>query len=116
MAAKKNEAKVAKTPRRKGKEPPRTDASLEKEMIGLAMDLALERLRDGTASNQLLLHFLNLGSSREKLEQDMLRTKAENLEAKTESIKSTAKSDELYQKAIQALKEYSGQNTYEDVQ
>lgn len=46
----------------------------------------------------------------------MLRTKKENLEAKTESLKATAKSDELYAKAIKALKEYNGQTNYEELQ
>lgn len=113
MAAKKSKAKVAKEVRRVP--PPTTDESVEKELIGIAMDLAAQRLRDGTASNQLIIHFLNLGSSREKLEQEMLRKKNENLEAKTESIKSNARTDELYAKAIQALKEYNGQTNTEEL-
>ena len=114
MAAKKSTSKVAKKVRRGS--PPTTDASVEKELIGLARDLAYQRLQDGTASNQLIIRLLDLGSSREKLEQDMLRTKKENLEAKTESLKATAKSDELYAKAIKALKEYNGQTNYEELQ
>ena len=113
MAARKNEAKVAKKVRRA--EPPRSPESVEKEMIGLAMDLAEQRLRDGTASNQIILHFLNLGSSRENLEQEMLKKKSDNLDAKTASIKSAASQEELYQKAIKALKEYNGQAYDEDL-
>ncbi len=113
MAAKKNEAKVAKKVRRT--EPPRSPESVEKEMIGLAMDLAEQRLRDGTASNQIILHFLNLGSSREQLEQEMLQKKSSNLDAKTESIKSSARQEELYQKAIEALREYNGQRNDEEL-
>lgn len=113
MAARKSTSKVA-TEVRHGA-PPTTDESLEKELIGIAMDLAEKRLRDGTASNQLIIHFLNLGSSREKLEQDMLKRKSENLEAKTESIKSNARTDELYAKAIKALKEYNGQTNDEEL-
>ena len=114
MAAKRTTSKVAKKVRRTP--PPTTDASVEKELIGMARDLAYQRLKDGTASNQLIIRLLDLGSSREKLEQEMLRTKKENLEAKTESLKATAKSDELYAKAIRALKEYNGQTNYEELQ
>ena len=112
MAAKKSSPKVGKGEHHSP--PPTTDESQEKELIGLAMSLAEERLRNGTASNQLVLHFLDLGSSREKLEQEMLLKKKENLEAKTESIKANAHSDELYAKAIQALKEYNGQGDYNE--
>ena len=46
--------------------------SRELQMISLAVDLAEKQLLEGTASSQVITHYLKLGSSREKLEQERL--------------------------------------------
>lgn len=81
----------------------------------MAMDKAEEKLRDGTASSQLICHFLKLGSSREAKEQEFLDSRNRNLEAKTEAIHSAARIEELYQEAIDAMRLYNGKQNEEDV-
>lgn len=62
----------------------------------------------GTASAQVITAFLKLGSSRERLEQERLGNENVLLEAKAEQIKSQQKIEELYEKAISAMRAYSG--------
>lgn len=93
--------------------PPALDPeSRENQMISLAINLAEQKLRDGTASNQLIVHYLRLGSTKERLEKEKLERENELLKAKTESIESQERSDKLYADAIIAIRHYSG--NYED--
>lgn len=80
----------------------------ENQMISLAMDLAEQKLRDGTASSQLISHYLKLGTEKEKLERQKLEEENKLLVAKTESLKAQKRVDELYSEAIEAMKKYSG--------
>lgn len=84
----------------------------ENQLISLAVNLAEEKLRDGTASNQLIVHYLKLGSSKERLEKEKLEKENELLKAKTEALESAKRSEELYAEAIKAITRYSGH--YED--
>lgn len=80
----------------------------ENYMIALAVDLAEKKLRDGTASNQVIAHYLRLGSTKERLEKEKLRKEYELLDAKAEAIKSSKRIEELYSNAIKAMRVYSG--------
>lgn len=80
----------------------------EDELIKLAVDLAEQQLRDGTASTQVIVHYLKLGSTRGMLEQEMLENKTELVRAQTESIQSSKKVEELYKNALDAMRIYSG--------
>lgn len=80
----------------------------EKQMIALAMDRAEEQLRDGTASAQVITHFLKLGSSREQAEREKLEQENEVLRAKVDMYRSTQSSEETYANALNAFKRYSG--------
>lgn len=80
----------------------------ENQMIELAMDLAKQRMINGTASSQEIVHFLRLGSTRERLEREILEKQKEKLEAQTDNFRSSAHSEELYSKAIEAMSRYSG--------
>jgi len=82
----------------------------ENQLIALAVNLAEKQLSEGTASSQVMTHYLKLGSSKDKLEKDILERQKELLTAKTDAIKSTQKSEELYQEAIEAMKIYGGQS------
>ena len=86
----------------------KTIESRENQMIALAMNRAEERLRDGTASAQEIVHFLKLGSTKERLEKDLLRKQNEYLTAKIEAIQSSKNSEEMYAEAIKALQTYGG--------
>lgn len=80
----------------------------ENQMISLAMDLVEQRLIDGTATSQETTHFLKLATTKARLEVDILEKQAELITAKTESIRSAAKVEELYENAINALRRYGG--------
>lgn len=80
----------------------------EMQMISLAMDCARQQLLDGTASSQVITHFLKLGSERERLERERLQEENKLLRAKTEALESAKHVEELYAEAIKAMKRYSG--------
>lgn len=86
----------------------------EKQMMSLAMDAAEQQLRDGTASSQVICHFLKLASSKEKLEKERLEEENKLLRAKAEAIKSAETSEELYRNAIKAFSRYSGHGSEYD--
>lgn len=86
----------------------RTPKDQEDVMINLAMNQAEKQLREGTASAQVVVHFLKLGSSRERLEQETLAQKVQLDQAKTESLKSAKRVEELYNQALKAMKDYTG--------
>lgn len=88
--------------------PALTPEARENQMIALAVDLAEKQLREGTASAQVITHYLKLASNKEKLEQEILEKQKELLEAKTDSLKSAAKVEELYAEALAAFRSYSG--------
>ena len=86
----------------------------ENQLVSLAVDLAEEQLRNGTASSQVITHYLKLGSSREKLEKEKLTLENELTKAKTEAVGSAKHIEELYEQAIVAMRKYSGQGDSTD--
>lgn len=88
--------------------PALTPEARENQMISLAVDLAEKQLREGTASSQVITHFLKLGSSKEKLEKEILEKQKEMIAAKTESLQSAKRVEELYSDAMNAFRKYSG--------
>lgn len=94
--------------------PALTPEARENQLIYLATDLAEKQLREGTASSQVITHYLKLGSSKEKLEQDILRENKKLLTAKTEALQSAKRIEELYTEAISAMRKYSGHGGTEE--
>ena len=94
--------------------PALTPEARENQLISLAVDLAEKQLQEGTASSQVITHYLKLGSTKEKIEKEILEKQKELITAKTESIKSAQRIEELYAKAISAMRKYSGQESDED--
>lgn len=86
----------------------------ESQLCALAYDLVEQRLLNGTATSQETTHFLRLGSSRERLEREILKKQMELTDAKTENIRSAANNEELYSRAIEAMSRYSGNYGDED--
>jgi len=86
-----------------------TPEARENQLIALAVDLAEQQLRDGTASPSVINHFLKLGSTREEKEQENLMKKGELMGVQIESIKSGQRVEALYAEALQAIRSYSGQ-------
>ena len=75
-------------------------------MIALAVDLAEKQLTEGTASAQVITHYLKLATTREKIEKEILEKQKDLITAKTDQIKSQATSEELYAEALAAMKRY----------
>lgn len=88
--------------------PATTPEGRENQLISLAMDLVEKRLLAGTASSQETTHFLKLGSTKERLEKDILEKQKDLITAKTESIQSAKRVEELYVNALNAMRRYSG--------
>ena len=94
--------------------PATTPEARENQLISLAVDLAEQQLRDGTASSQVITHYLKLGSTKERLEKEKLAEENKLLKAKTENLKSQQRTEELYTKALMAMQDYSGKKLMED--
>lgn len=88
-----------------------TPESRENQLISMAIDLAEKQLRDGSASSQVISHFLKLGSTTNMLEKNILTKQVDLITAKTDAIKSGKNVEELYTKALEAMRNYSGNNT-----
>lgn len=102
----------SETPR--SRRPPATTPELrENQLISVAVDLAEQQMRDGTASAQVITHFLKLGSSRERLEQQRIEGEVSLMNAKKEIMESHQKIEELYERALGAMTRYSGQEPVE---
>lgn len=105
-----SEKKKSETTRR----PATTLEGRENQLVALAVDLAEKQMLEGTASAQVISHYLKLGSTREGLEQARLEQEVEVLRAKVESLASGKRIEELYKSALDAMREYSGQEPLED--
>ena len=91
-----------------------TPEARENQMISLAVDLAEQQLRDGTASSQVITHYLKLGSTKERIEREILERQKDLITAKTENLKSQKRVEELYAEALKAFRTYNGQGDPDD--
>lgn len=82
----------------------------ENQLISLAVNLAEKQLLEGTASSQVITHYLKLATTRERLEKEIMEKQKQLLEAKTDAIQSEKASGELYSKVLAAMRKYSGQS------
>lgn len=98
----------------KSKRPGSTPESRENQLVSLAVDLAEQQLRDGTASSQVITHFLKLGTTMAQLEREKMQLENGLLEARTSAIKSAERVEELYAKALKSMRTYSGQEMEDD--
>ena len=97
-----------------GRRPASSPEERENQMIALAVDLAEKQLIEGTASSQVITHYLKLGSTKERLEKEILEQQRELMMAKTEAIQSAKRVEELYANAMEAMRRYSGNASEED--
>lgn len=107
---KSNETKTVKKIR-----PATTPEARENQLIALAVDLAEKQLLEGTASSQVITHYLKLGTQKERIEREMLEKKKDLIVAKTENLQSAKRIEELYSNALKAMQNYSGQTIIDDV-
>lgn len=94
--------------------PATTPEARENQLIAAAYNLAEKRILDGTASNQLLVHFLKQGTTREHYEREKLKKELVLVEAKTDNLESQRSSEELYQNAIDAMRRYQGNMNHDE--
>lgn len=80
----------------------------ENQLIAAAVNLAEQQILEGTASAQVIVHFLKLGTTKEKLEKEKLITENELLKAKIENLETAKRTEEMYIHAIDAMRKYSG--------
>ena len=88
----------------------KTPEGRENQLVSLAVDLAEQQLRAGTASSQVITHYLKMGSPREQLEKERLRNENELLKAKVDSLSSAKRIEELYDNALKAMRSYDGRS------
>ena len=98
----------------KKRPPATTPQARENELINLAFDHAEKQIREGTASSQMVTHFLKLGSAKEGLERKKLEAENSLLAARVEQLSSMANQAETYQKAIEAFRGYRGEDVDEE--
>lgn len=91
--------------------PAMSDEARENQLISMAYDAVEERIRNGTATSQELVHFLRIGTKKDRLEREILELNKELVKAKTEALQSQRRMEELVANAMNAFKTYSG---YED--
>ncbi len=88
--------------------PALTPEARENQLISMAVDLAEQQLRDGSASSQVITHFLKLASSKDRLEREKLEEENKLLKARTENLQSQRQREASYEAVLKALKDYSG--------
>lgn len=113
MAAKRNSASEDPMPQRRSRPATTLDAR-EQQLVAKAVDLAEKQIEDGTASAQVITHFLRLGTTRERLEQEKLRRENLLLEGRTEQLASQGRIEELYKSALNSMRDYGGHDPLPD--
>ena len=101
----KGKESTAKTSKNKKAQTPQ---GRENQLTALAVDLAEERLRKGTATSAEIVHFLKLASDKNSLEKQKLEEEVKLLKAKTEALQSAQHLEELYENAMKAMTKYQG--------
>lgn len=98
---------------RRPRRPATTPEGRENQLISLASDLAEKQLIEGTASSQVITQLLKFGSQREQLEREKLQNENLLMSAKREQIASGKKMEDLYERALNAMRTYQGQEVEE---
>ena len=80
----------------------------EMQLISKAYDLAEKQLTEGTASSQVIAHFLKLGTTRAELEKEKLRIENRKTEAQIKSLQNADEMDKKIEKVLKAMRNYQG--------
>lgn len=91
-----------------------TAEGMENELISMAYELVARRIQDGSATAAETVHFLKMGSTKERYERERLKKELELMQAKTEALQSAKRVEELYNNAIEAMRSYAGMQTYDE--
>ena len=98
----------------KRRRPGLTPEARENQLISLAINLAERQLQEGTASSQVITHYLKLGSTKDRIEKEILEKQKDLISAKTEALQSAKNMEEVYKEALNAMKDYQGREDYEE--
>lgn len=85
-----------------------TAEGMENECIAMAYELVARRLKEGTASSAETVHFLKMGSAKERQEKERTAKELELMVAKKEALEASKHIEELYNNAIEAMRSYAG--------
>ena len=107
-------ARVKENSSPKKMRPALTPEARENQLISLAVDLAERQLLEGTASSQVITHFLKLGTTKAELEKEKLIHETKLMQAKTENLESSKNIEAMYKEAIEAMRCYSGQGRMDE--
>lgn len=100
-------------PRRRS--PAKTPEERESMLISMAYERAEQQVADGTASSQLLTHFVKAGSTRDSIEKKKLEEEVLVLRKKVETMQSAVDMKNLMEEALNVFKGYTGQGAdYDD--
>lgn len=96
--------------------PARTREERQAQLINAAEERAYQQIMDGTASSQVIVHYLRLADARERnnLEKEKLQEEINLLQARTKNYASLEDSKELLEKALTAFSEYRGTSDNEE--
>ena len=94
--------------------PALTPEARQNQLVALAINVAEQQLIDGTASSQVITHFLKLGTVQAQLELEKIRRENTVLEKKAEMMESAKRVEELYMNALSAMRSYSGQGDVDE--
>lgn len=109
-----DETIITKTPDQvRSSRPALTPEARQNQMIAKAINLAEKQLDEGTASSQVITHFLKLGTVQAQLELEKTKQETELIKAKREAVASTEAMKVLYEDAIKAMREYAGYGSSE---
>lgn len=84
----------------------------EQQMIGLAVDLAEQKLRDGTATSQIIEHYLKLAATKTTLDIELAKQQLMLMQAKTEAINADNSAKRDYEEVLRAFRSYGGDEEY----
>lgn len=93
--------------------PAKTPEARENQLINLAFNLAEKKLKEGTASSQLITTLINMGCTKMKYEIEKLKSDLKVANAKIEAFEGDKNRDLDYAKVLAAFKSYQGTQTDE---
>lgn len=88
--------------------PAKNPEARENQLINLAINETEKRLRNGTASSQILTVLLKLATTKTQLEIEKLRSDISLQKAKEQEIKDKESNRDLFTKALDAFRSYKG--------
>ena len=99
---------------RRRRPPAKTPEARENQLIASAIDLVERQIAEGTVSSQVLTHYVKLGSTRNRLEEQKLRLETERLRVQNDDILRAREREEDYAQVLEALQRYRGEDVEYD--